>query len=370
MSAFWTPSDIRFMSEALRLGWLGQGRVEPNPMVGCVLVRNGRIVGHGYHRRFGGPHAEVEALKSAKGQSVGDTAYVTFEPCCHFGKTPPCTDALIAAGVRRVVAAMKDPNSMVDGSGFRKLKAAGIRCDVGLLGAQAAAQNAPFVTYHTKRRPYVILKWAQSIDGKIATRGGDSKWITSQESRVVAHELRARVDAILVGVNTVMADNPDLTCRRVRPRRTATRIILDSHLRTPRIARVVRTARIVPTIIVTGRQSQSASNAGALRRAGCEILGLPRDRRGIRLGPLLRALRDRGMTNVLVEGGGRVLGSFLEERLADEARIYVAPRLIGGEAAPGALRNIGPASMRSVPSVQWISTLHMGRDLCYTLRFD
>jgi diaminohydroxyphosphoribosylaminopyrimidine deaminase/5-amino-6-(5-phosphoribosylamino)uracil reductase len=369
MNARWNAADGRFMAEALSLAWQGQGWVEPNPMVGCVLVRGGRIVGSGFHRRFGGPHAEVEAIRIAKGRAAGATAYVTLEPCCHFGKTPPCTDALIAAGVRRVVAAMRDPNPIVSGRGFKRLRAAGIRCDVGLLKALAAAQNAPFVTHHSQWRPYVILKWAQSIDGKIATRRGDSKWITSRASRVAAHELRGRVDAIVVGVNTVIGDDPGLTCRHVRRRRTAARIILDSRLRISRTAKVVRTARDAPTIIATARQSQSSAKAAVLRRAACEILPLPVNQRGIRLGPLLSALRDRGMTNVLVEGGGHVLGAFVEERLADEARIFVAPNLIGGEAAPSALRNIGPATMKELPSVEQVTTLHIGRELCYTLRF-
>ena len=196
----------------------GQGAVEPNPMVGCVLVRGGRVVGEGWHKRFGGPHAEVEALRAAGRAARGATAYVSLEPCCHFGKTPPCTDALIAAGVSRVVAAMRDPFPKVRGRGRRLLEAAGIKVGMGLCEAEAMRLNAPYLKRQRTGRPWVILKWAQSVDGRIATRTGDSKWISSEDSRAQAHDLRGRVDAVIVGVGTVRADDPLLTCRHGRPR--------------------------------------------------------------------------------------------------------------------------------------------------------
>ncbi len=382
----WTPTDCEHMRLALSLAHKGQGFVEPNPMVGCVLTKGKRIIGRGFHRICGGPHAEPNALREAGPGARGATAYVTLEPCGHVGKTPPCTDALRAAGIRRVVVAMKDPNPLVSGKGLRALRAAGIQVDVGLLRKEALGLNAPFVTYHTKERPYVILKWAQSIDGKIATRKGDSKWITSRQSRAAAHALRARVDAIIAGVDTVIADDPELTARHCRPRRQATRIILDTDLKTPPRAKVVRTARQTPTLIVagnglraghaSGRGGASTTTAagrrrraGRLRAAGCDLLELPSDNAGVSLPRLLCDLRARQMTNILVEGGGRVLGAFLQAGLADEAYIFVAPRLIGGETAPGPLRGIGPATMANLPPTSLVAITQYGPDLCYNIKF-
>ena len=380
----WTTTDRQYMKLALDLAQKGQGRVEPNPMVGCVVAKNRQIIGRGYHRKFGGPHAEPNALRAAGEAARGAIVYVTLEPCCHTGKTPPCTEALIAAKVKRVVAAMKDPSPLVSGKGLERLRAARIQVDLGLLSDAAKTLNAPFVTFHTQRRPYVILKWAQSIDGKIATRRGDSKWISSRPSRTEAHALRARVDAVIVGVNTVLADDPDLTTRLARPRRVATRVILDTHLRTPLRAKVVRTASKTPTIIATSRpRGDRSSRRGAgpkslpahtrklrhLRNAGCQVVELRSHQSGIDVSALLGELLAWVMTNVLVEGGGRVLGAFLRDGLADEARVFVAPRLIGGEAAPGPLRHLGPASLGDLPKLAVHDIIPLGPDLCYNIRF-
>jgi len=362
------------MSLALDLARRGQGLVEPNPMVGCVIVKNGGIVGRGCHRKYGGLHAEPNALRDAGDLAKGATVYVTLEPCNHTGKTPPCTEALIRAGVKRVVAAMKDPNPIVAGKGFRRLRAAGIQVQVGLLHDAATVLNAPFIKYFVERRPYVILKWAQSIDGKIATRTGDSKWITSPESRKAAHALRARVDGIIVGIGTVLADDPDLTARLVRPKRIAARIVLDPDMRIPLNSKLVRTAKAVPTIIAAARPGRSRASGTANRKrrrlelAGCDVLTLPRATSGIGLPALMTALRERQMTNLLVEGGGLVLGSFLQQGLADEARVFVAPRLIGGEEAPGPLRNLGPALMAGLPAIAGCEVTHHGPDICYNIR--
>lgn len=369
----WTKTDRDNMQLALELASRGQGLVEPNPMVGCVIVKNGRIIGRGYHRRFGGPHAEVFALREAGRRARGAVAYVTLEPCNHTGKTPPCTEALIAAGISRVVAAMQDPNPIVSGSGVRRLRQAGLHVDMGLLHDQAAALNAPFIKYHQRRRPYVILKWAQSIDGKIATRSGDSKWITSLQSRRESHRLRSRVDAVLVGVDTVIVDDPDLTARLVRPKRIATRIVVDSSLRIPLTARVVRSGRKIPTIIVAvraaGRGPAFEKKRRSLERAGCEVLLVRHGKHGADLADLLDELRKRDMTNILVEGGGRVLGAFLDQNLADEAMIFVAPKLIGGEDAPSPLRGLGPASMKDLPRAVCRGVVSLGPDFCYNIGF-
>lgn len=338
------------MRVALRLARRGQGAVEPNPMVGCVLVRGGRLIGSGWHRRFGGPHAEREALRRCAGSPRGATAYVTLEPCCHEGKTPPCTDALIAAGVARVVAAMRDPDSRVSGRGLAQLRRAGIAAEAYAADspaaearsvfAEAAALNAPYVKLRRDRRPWVILKWAQSLDGKIATRTGDSQWISGEAARADAHRTRGRVDAIVIGIGTALRDDPLLTARGVRARRVATRIVLDSRLRLPPDAQLVRTAAAAPTWVVGGPDAP-ASRARRLERAGCRVLRVARGRGGLRLDALLDALGREQVTNVLVEGGGRVLGAFFDAGLADEVHAYVSPRLIGGAGAVSPLHGTG-----------------------------
>jgi diaminohydroxyphosphoribosylaminopyrimidine deaminase/5-amino-6-(5-phosphoribosylamino)uracil reductase len=343
MPAF-TPDDEQQMRRALALAARGQGRVEPNPMVGCVITRGGRVIGAGYHHRFGGPHAEVEALRACDGSARGGTVYVTLEPCCYHGKTPPCTDALIAAGVARVVAPLADPNPRVAGRGFALLRKAGVRVDVGLLRDEAAELNAPFFKLVRRHRPWVILKWAQSLDGKIATRTGDSKWISDEVCRAHAHRTRGRVDAILVGIGTVLRDDPLLTCRVSRPKRVATRVVLDTHLRTPLRSKLVRTAGRIPTLMFCGKNA-AARRARAFEQAGCVIQRVAQTRDGVSLPAVLDILGRRQMTNVLVEGGGALLGRFFDERLADELHAYIAPLLIGGRAAPGPLNGEGVATV-------------------------
>lgn len=364
-----TLDDERHMRRALALAARGQGSVEPNPMVGCVIVRGNRVVGEGYHRRFGGPHAEVHALRDAGRLAKGAAAYVTLEPCCHFGKTPPCTGALIAAGISRVIVAMRDPFPKVAGKGFRQLKAAGITVAVGLLEAEAVELNRPYLTLQRQGRPWVILKWAQSIDGKIATRTGDSQWISCERSRALAHRIRGRVDAVIVGVGTAIADDPLLTCRHGRPKRTAIRIVIDPRLRLPLKSQLVRTARKVPTMVVADRRLVSGPAARRLARTGVEVLGVPSTRSGLDLDHLLDELGRRRMTNVMVEGGGQTLGRFYDAGLADEAIIFVAPRLIGGGTAVAPLAGLGPAMMRDLRQPMQVTITRSGEDFMYVLRF-
>ena len=401
--------EAAFMKRAIALARRGQGRVEPNPMVGCVLARGSRIIAEGYHRRFGGPHAEVNALRRAADKAAGATAYVTLEPCCHTGKTPPCTDALIEAGVARVVVAMKDPFPEVAGRGIRQLRRAGIRVDVGLCREEAAELNAPYLTLVGQGRPYVIAKWAQSIDGKIATHTGDSKWISGPESRRLAHRLRARVDGIMVGIGTVLADDPLLTARDVPIRRTATRIILDTHLRLPLTCQLVKTSgwhgpakqarelsapgwhgpaqqgrglleegvphplqgESAPLLILTSRQALRARkrHADRLRDRGVEIIPCRAKRDRIDLNAALRLLGDRQMTNLLVEGGGQVLAAFLDARLADEAYIFIAPKLIGGQSATQAYPGQGAPRLADTRALHTIETRRLGPDTFIRLRF-
>lgn len=357
------------MSRALALARRGLGRVEPNPMVGCVIVRDGRVAGEGYHAFFGGPHAEVQALRSAGAAARGGTAYVTLEPCCHHGKTPPCTDALIQAGIARVVAAMRDPFERVAGGGFEQLRRAGIGVSVGLGGEQARRLNAPYLVREHHGRPWVILKWAQSLDGKIATRTGDSKWISSPPSRALVHRLRGRVDAVIVGVNTVIADDPLLTCRQGSPRRVAARLVLDPSLRIPRKSKLVQTARRTPTVVATRTASLRTPRARTLGRAGVMLMGLRRRGAGLDLSDLLARLARRGMTNVLVEGGGETLGRFLDAGLADEALVFVSRRLIGGRDATPALGGAGALRLADVRNPAFTQRRTAGQDDVYRLVF-
>lgn len=314
------------MKRALALAARGRGAVEPNPMVGACVVREGRIIAEGYHRRFGGPHAEVEALRKAGRRARGAEVFVTLEPCCHFGKTGPCTDALIAAGVSRVVVAMKDPFAKVRGRGIAALSRAGVRVDAGLLNKEARALNAPYVKLRSTGIPYFIAKYAMTLDGDIATASGDSHWISCEKSRREVHRLRGRVDAIVVGIGTALRDDPLLT---VRPpgKRMPLRIVMDSRARLPLKSRLVNTMHLAPLLVVAGR-SAPRKRIRALEERGAEVavLGGGQD---VSVGALARFLGRREMTNVLVEGGAQVLGSFFKAGLVDEVMVFVAPKLAG-----------------------------------------
>ena len=340
------PVDSDYMQQALALAARGQGFVEPNPMVGCVIVRDGQVIGEGWHQRFGGPHAEIEALRAAGERAKGASLYVTLEPCCHQGKTPPCTDAIIAAGIQRVVAAMQDPFPQVAGGGLAQLAAAGITVQVGLHEAEARALNAPYLKLLSTGRPWVIAKWAMTLDGKIATCTGDSRWISSEASRAIVHQLRSRVDAIVVGRGTAQRDDPLLTARleNAQPPRNAARVILDSAARLSSQSQLVRTARQIPTHVATGPDAPE-SEVRRLTAAGCEVLVLPASDRGQRLMFLLDELGRRRMTNILVEGGSEVLGSFFDARQIDEVHAFVAPKLFGGDGARGPIGGVGIAAV-------------------------
>jgi diaminohydroxyphosphoribosylaminopyrimidine deaminase/5-amino-6-(5-phosphoribosylamino)uracil reductase len=331
-----------WMRRALALAERGRGHVEPNPLVGAVVVRDGVSAGEGWHQHYGGPHAEVYALDAAGGDARGATLYVSLEPCCHYGKTPPCTDAVLRAGIRRVVAAMTDPFPKVAGKGAELLRAAGVAVEVGVCEAEARRLNAPYLTLLAKGRPYVHVKWAMTLDGKIATRTGDSKWISNEASRRRVHQLRGRMDAILVGIGTVLADNPHLTARPPGPR-TATRIVLDSRGRLPLSCNLVQTARATPTLVVT--TEETSTGVAELQAAGCEVLRLPATNGRPDVTALLAELGRRRFTNVLVEGGGAVLGSFLDAGTIDEVHVFLAPRLAGGAEARTPIGGRGVASI-------------------------
>jgi diaminohydroxyphosphoribosylaminopyrimidine deaminase/5-amino-6-(5-phosphoribosylamino)uracil reductase len=338
-----TECDDLWMRRALELAERGRGWVEPNPLVGAVVVRDGQLVGEGWHQRYGEAHAEVHALAAAGEAARGATLYVTLEPCCHYGKTPPCTDAILRAGIRRVVAAMLDPFPAVAGKGAELLRQAGVLVEFGVGEAEARRLNAPYRKLLATGRPWVHAKWAMTLDGKIATRSGDSRWISNETSRRRVHELRGRMDAILVGIGTILTDNPQLTARPPGPR-TPVRIILDSQGRTPDDAVVVQTARITPTVLAATERMPQARRA-ALQTYGCEVLILPDDRGRVSVDALLRELGRRRFTNVLVEGGSGVLGAFFDAAAIDEYHIFLAPRLIGGTAATNAVGGIGVDKM-------------------------
>lgn len=337
-------------------------------MVGCVIARRERIVGEGYHRRFGGPHAEVEAFRRCEGSSRGATIVVTLEPCTVFGKTPPCVDAVIASGVSRVVVGARDPNPAVDGRGVARLREAGIEVTEGVLGDEAAELIAPFATRMRSRRPYVIAKWAQSLDGKLATSRGDSKWISSEASRRMVHKLRARVDAVVVGSGTVLRDDPLLTARDVPVRRKALRAVLDRRLRIKEKCQIVDTASIAPTSVFTSKSLAQSAKADRLRGHGVEVVGLDGAAAGTFIRGFLKALYARKATNVLVEGGPTILTAFFAARCVDEAWVFTAPRLIGGENAPSAILGGGAVRVDGAIVPRVIEVRRVGDDVFHRLR--
>ena len=333
-------TDETWMRHALELAERGRGHVEPNPLVGAVLVKDGAVVAEGWHERFGSAHAEVNALAQAGDAARGSTCYVTLEPCCHFGKTPPCTQALIRAGVARVVAALEDPFPEVAGQGATQLRQANISVTFGLEERAVRRQNAPYLHLLATGRPYIHAKWAMTLDGKIATRTGDSKWISNEASRRRVHELRGRMDAIVIGIGTALADDPLLTARPDGPRR-ATRVIFDSQARLPITSQLLRTAGDRATLLVTSPAAPEIKLA-AIRSTGCQVLQTNIDSRGrLDWSALLDHLGRERCTNLLVEGGAELLGSFLDARVIDEVHIFIAPTLTGGATAKTALAGLG-----------------------------
>lgn len=340
-------SDEFFMRQALRLARKAIGQTSPNPAVGALLVKNGAVIGRGYHRRAGLAHAEVEALRDAGAQARGATLYVTLEPCNHAGRTPPCCDAILASGIRRVVAAVKDPNPITRGRGLNRLKRCGVKIAVGVLEEEARQLNAPFFKVMTTGLPFVLVKVAQSLDGKIATRFGESRWITSTDSRKLVHRWRAQADGILVGINTLLRDDPRLTARIAGSRRKdkPVKIILDTHLQIPPAARCLSKESPPPTWIVTCKNPHSARAAKILAR-GAELVPARIDSQGrIALRPLFRSLARRGIQSLIVEGGSEVIASVLKEDLADRAAFFIAPKIIAGREAPGAVGGTGASRL-------------------------
>jgi diaminohydroxyphosphoribosylaminopyrimidine deaminase/5-amino-6-(5-phosphoribosylamino)uracil reductase len=377
-------SDEHWMDLALSLAEKGLGFVEPNPAVGCVLVRDGVLIGQGYHRRFGGLHAEVEALNSCD-EPRGATAYVTLEPCCHHGKTPPCSTALIEAGVARVVAAMEDPFAEVNGGGLAQLRAAGIVTEIGVSGARARALNAPYLKRLRTGCPWVIAKWAMTADGRIATVTGESQWITGEAARRDVHRHRGRVDGIAVGMGTVISDDPLLTARTrgpageaERPPRVATRMVFCRHRVPSRESNLVRSAGDIPLAIVAGPTVPQPATE-SLNRLGVQILrchaeepaamvieALQQLSRGIAAStprPQGGDLSGAPATTLLVEGGGELLGSFFAAGQVDECHVYIGPLVVGGQDALGPVGGAGVARLADAHRMWLQSVETLGEDV-------
>jgi diaminohydroxyphosphoribosylaminopyrimidine deaminase/5-amino-6-(5-phosphoribosylamino)uracil reductase len=362
--------DEIYMQTALKLAQRGIGSVEPNPAIGCVIAKGSQIVGKGWHKRFGEDHAEVNALKDCKTLGVsprGASMYVTLEPCSHYGQTPPCTDAIIASQLARVVVATQDPSAHANGIGLEKLRDAGIQVESGLCENQARLLNAPFIKYAASGKCWVTLKWAQTIDGKLAyaSQTDEQRWISNELSRKDMHKLRQRVQAILVGINTVLADDPSLTARPSKGTKL-TRVVLDGQLRIPLDCQLLRTAKKSPLLILTSQQAvdANAQTAENIRKKGAELLISPDTPGRSNLHFLIDQLSGREVSQLLVEGGPSVIASFLTERLVDEVCIYIAARVLGGT---GAADVVGPlGELTEAFDLQHVNIKRFDDDVCVT----
>ena len=349
------------MRRALELA--ARGRTSPNPMVGAVVVKQGKVVGEGYHSRAGYPHAEVEALRQAGNKARSADLYVNLEPCCHFGRTPPCTDAIIQAGIKRVFVGMKDPNKQVGGKGLRALKAQGIVIVSGILKKECMKLNESFVKVMQTGMPFVIMKTAMSLDGKIATRSGDARWISGELARKHVHKIRNYVDAILVGTETVLKDNPRLTCRLATGSvEHPIRIILDRRNRIPLTANVFKNSRSQPVIYVTGSDISPARQKALVARK-VEILNGKFGKNGFHIKPLLKELANRDMNSILVEGGAELNASVLKAGVVDRVVAFISPILIGGGKAPGFLGGQGVMKVNDAIKLKDIEVTKIGEDL-------
>jgi diaminohydroxyphosphoribosylaminopyrimidine deaminase/5-amino-6-(5-phosphoribosylamino)uracil reductase len=334
-------TDHRYMALAIELARKAEGMTSPNPIVGAVIARNGRIVGRGYHKKAGLPHAEINALRQAGAKTKGATLYVTLEPCDHFGRTPPCADAIIKSGIARVVIAMIDPNPLNNGRGIKKLKSFGIQVEVGLLAEDARAMNRPYIKFITKKMPFVIVKVAQSLDGKIATRTGDSKWISSEDSRRYVHELRGRSDAVMVGANTVKRDDPLLLCR-ISCGKQPVRVVVSGRSGIPSGAKIFSGALKFPLIVV-----KPAGRSG----------------KRVDLKKMLMTLAKKGIINILVEGGGELIAGLVKEKLVDRFLVFIAPKIIGGRDAKTAVEGQGVEKIKDALLLKKMSVKMFKEDI-------
>ncbi len=354
-------AEIEYMRRALELAEKGMGHTNPNPMVGCVLVKDGRIVAEGYHEKYGEFHAERNALTRCREDLTGAEMYVTLEPCCHQGKTPPCTDIILERGIGRVYVGSMDPNPKVAGKGLEILREQGIHVETGILERECLKLNEIFFHYITSGLPYVAMKYAMTLDGKIATYTGDSKWVTGEEARRHVHLLRKKYSAILVGIQTVLQDDPMLNCR-VEEGVDPVRVVCDSRLRIPLESRIVKTAGEIKTIVAC--TVDGGEKAEKLRRAGVELLSCGRDT--VDFQELMRILAGRKIDSVLIEGGGTVHGTALKSGMVNRIYSYIAPKLIGGKEARSPVEGSGYPLMKEALPVTDLEILELGGDICIT----
>ena len=353
--------DTYFMQMALGLAEKGRGAVAPNPMVGAIIVKDGRIIGSGYHEKIGEGHAEVNAFRSATEDVAGATIYVTLEPCSHFGKTPPCSDKIIEKKIGRVVIAALDPNPLVSGRGVKKLQAAGIEVVTGVRAEESSRLNEIFMKYIVKKEPFVVMKAAMSLDGKIATRTGESQWITGPAARERVHQLRSALTGIMVGVQTVIMDDPQLTSR-IPGGKNPLRIIVDSTLRIPLEAKVLQDQDVAKTLIATTEWADR-NKAALLEAAGIELLTVPTKDGRTDLKALMKILGERGIDSILLEGGATLNFAALQAGIVDKVQVYIAPKLIGGETAKTPVGGEGIEKLSQAFSVIELKASTVGEDI-------
>lgn len=353
-------TDSEYMRAALELAKQGCGKVDPNPLVGAILVKDGKVIGKGFHQKYGGLHAERNALADCTESPVGATLYVTLEPCCHWGKTPPCTDAILAAGIRRVVIGSSDPNPLVNGKGVRILREHGVEVTEGIFQKECDQLNEPFLYYIQTKLPFVILKYAMSMDGKIAAVSGKSQWITGEIARQRVQQDRNRYMALMTGVGTVLADNPRLTCR-IPDSRNPVRIVCDTHLRTPVSSYIVATAAKVPTVLATC--CTDAEKQIPYRKAGCEILMLPEKNKHTDLKALVTELGAKGIGSILLEGGAALNWSALQSGIVNKVQAYIAPKILGGAEAKTPVGGLGADSPDHAFHLTEPTVTRLGSDL-------
>lgn len=348
------------MKLALELAKKGQGFVNPNPMVGAVIVKNGEVIAKGYHRKFGFPHAEVEAFRNADKSVEDSTLYVTLEPCCHYGKTPPCADLIVQKKVKRVVVGVLDPNPLVAGRGIRKLQKAGIDVTVGVMQDECRKLNEVFFKYILNKKPFVVMKAAVSLDGKIATKKGESKWISGRESRKRVHESRGKYSAVMVGINTVLEDDPLLTCR-VKEKNNPIRVIVDSNLRIPLDSKIIKTVSEVPVVIAT--VNKDLEKIKKLMKMGVTVLKTNNKDGRVDLNELISELGKRNIDSILIEGGGTLNYSALQAGVVDKVEFYIAPKIIGGVDAKTSVEGIGIDKLCETFNVNFGEVSRIGNDI-------
>lgn len=350
----------RFMNLAMKLALKAKGQTSPNPLVGALVVKNGRIIGKGFHERAGLAHAEIIALNEASKKAKGATLYVTLEPCAHFGRTPPCVDAIIKSGIKEVIVGMVDPNPLNNGKGIRILKSSGIKVKAGFLEDKLRKTNEAFIKYINKRRPFITVKIAQSLDGKIATRTGDSKWITSDKSRTYAHRLRANYDAVIVGVNTVLRDNPSLN--PWFSKKQPAKVIIDSQLSTPENANIFSGKAKVIIVTLPAKAGQETENRKILTQKAV-ILEVREKSGQINLVDTMKRLAALGIMDIMVEGGGTLVGSLFDEGLVDKILFFISPRIIGGKDAISSVMGQGVTRIEKSLKLKDVKIRRLGEDL-------